>query len=138
MMHQEMTIVKCLLNPFVRIAGVTSLALGLAAIVVGGVVAGIAGIRFDGLLDMHFAVSVPLWLPILEGLLNWAVISALFMLAALLFAVAAFRLIDIAGTQAWRAAANSAAAICLASGSWLLADLSFAPPSSALALLTPA
>ncbi len=137
MMHQEMTIAKWLFNPFIRIAGVTSLALGLAVIVVGGAVAGIAGIRFNGLLDMLFAVSVPLWLPIVEGLLNWAVISALFMLAALLFGGGGVRLVDIAGTQALaRAPLIPAAAICLAPPVRAsLADLSFAPPSSVLALL---
>ena len=137
MMHQEMTIAKWLFNPFIRIAGVTSLALGLAVIVVGGAVAGIAEIRFDGLLDMHFAVSVPLWLPIVEGLLNWAVISALFMLAALLFGGGGVRLVDIAGTQALaRAPLIPAAAICLAPPVRAsFADWSSAPPSLDLALL---
>ena len=137
MMHQEMTIAKWLFNPFVRIAGVTSLALGLAVIVVGGAVAGIAEIRFNGLLDMQFAVSVPLWLPIVEGLLNWAVISALFMLAALLFGGGGVRLVDIAGTQALaRAPLIPAAAICLAPPVHAsFADWSSAPSSSDLTLL---
>ena len=100
-MQQEMTIVHWLFNPFVRIAGTTSLVFGLGAIVLGGLVAAAVGIRFDGLLDMHFVGPVPLWLPVLEGVLNWIVISLLIAGVARAFGGASgVRLIDIAGTQA--------------------------------------
>ena len=100
-MQQAMTIVHWLFNPFVRIAGTTSLAVGLGAIVLGGLVAAAVGIRFDGLLDMHFVGLVPLWLPVLEGVLNWIVISLLIAGVARVFGGASgVRLIDIAGTQA--------------------------------------
>lgn len=61
MIQEEMTPTRWLFNPFVRVAGTTSLAGGLAAIGVGGLAAATAGIRFDGLLDMHFVHSVPVW-----------------------------------------------------------------------------
>lgn len=114
MMQQEMTIVRWLFNPFIRIAGTASLVAGLAAIGAGGFVAATAGIRFDGLLDMHFATSVPVWLPVLEGLLNWIVFSVLCVLIARLFGGGmGARLVDIAGTQAMaRAPLVPAAAIC--------------------------
>ena len=101
MMQQEMTLARWLFNPFIRIAGTTSLVVGLVAILLGGLAAAVTGIRFDGLLDMHFVGSVPVWSPILEGLLNWIVIFVLFALVARLFGGGSgARLIDIAGTQA--------------------------------------
>ena len=60
MMQQEMTLTRWLFNPFVRIAGTTSLVVGLGAIGLGGLVAAAVGIRFDGLVDMHFVGSVSL------------------------------------------------------------------------------
>ena len=100
-MQQKMTIVRWLFNPFVRIAGTTALAVGLGAIVLGGLVAGAVGIRFDGLIDIHFVGPVPLWLPVLEGMLNWIVISVLIAGVARVFGGAGgVRLIDVAGTQA--------------------------------------
>ena len=114
MMQEKMTLARWLFNPFVRIAGTTSLIGGLVAIGVGGLAAAAAGIRFDGLLDMHFVQSVPIWLPILEGLLNWITISVLFVLVVQFFGGRhRVRLVDIAGTQALaRAPLVPAAAVC--------------------------
>lgn len=101
MIQERMTFACWLFNPFIRIAGTTSLIAGLFAIIAGGLAAAAAGIRFDGLLDMHFVQSVPVWLPILEGLLNWITISFLLALSVQLFGNgSSVRLIDIAGTQA--------------------------------------
>ena len=98
--HQEMTIGRWLFNPFIRIAGARSLIIGLAGIVVAGLAAAGAGIRFDGLLDVHAGNEVALWVPVVEGLVNWAVFTLLLMGVALLFSKSAVRPIDVAGTQA--------------------------------------
>lgn len=115
MMQEKMTPARWLFNPFVRIAGATSLVGGLVVIGIGGLAAAAAGIRFDGLLDMHSVHSVPVWLPILEGLLNWITISLLFVLIAQFFGGSRrVRLIDITGTQALaRAPLLPAAAVCM-------------------------
>ena len=99
-MQQEMTIGRWMFNPFVRIAGPRSLVFGLAGIVAAGLAAAGAGIRFDGLLDVHAGNEVALWMPVVEGLVNWAVFTLLLMVVALLFSKSAVRLIDVAGTQA--------------------------------------
>lgn len=99
-MQQEMTIGRWLFNPFVRIAGARSLIVGLAGIVVAGLAAAGAGIRFDGLLDVHAGNEVALWMPVVEGLVNWAVFTLLLVVVALLFSKSAVRLVDVAGTQA--------------------------------------
>ena len=114
MSQQEMTLARWLFNPFVRIGGWTSLAAGLAGIVAAGLAAAAAGIRFDGLLDLHFVGSVPTYLPIAEGLINWIAIVAVSALIARLFGGGSnVRLLDVAGTLALaRAPLVLAALIC--------------------------
>ena len=114
MAQQEMTLARWLFNPFVRIGGWTSLAAGLAGIVAAGFVAAAAGIRFDGLLDLHFVGSVPTYLPIAEGLINWIAIVAVSALIARLFGGGSnVRLLDVAGTLALaRAPLVLAALLC--------------------------
>lgn len=112
--QQEMTLARWLFNPFVRIGGWTSLAAGLAGIVAAGLAAAAAGIRFDGLLDLHFVGSVPTYLPTAEGLINWIAIVAVSALIARLFGGGSnVRLLDVAGTLALaRAPLVLAALIC--------------------------
>ena len=101
MLQQEMTLARWLFNPFVRVAGWAALAAGLAGIVAAGLAAAAAGVRFDGLLDMHFVGNVPTYLPIVEGLINWIAIVAVSVLIARLFGGGrAVRLLDVAGTLA--------------------------------------
>ncbi len=112
-MQQEMTTGRWMFNPFVRIAGIRSLVIGLAGIVAAGLVAAGAGIRFDGLLDVHAGNEVALWVPVVEGMVNWVVFTLLLMVVALLFSKSAVRLVDIAGTQAMaRIPLLPVAAIC--------------------------
>lgn len=99
-MQQEMTISRWMFNPFIRIAGMPALTIGIVLIVASGLVASAGGIHFDGLLDVHAGRTVLLWVPVAEGLVNWIVITALLTPAALLFGRSAVRLVDIAGTQA--------------------------------------
>ena len=97
---REMTLARWLFNPFVRIGGERALAIGLTGIVVSGLVAAAAGVHFDGLLDFHPGHDVSLWVPVVEGLVNWSVFSALLALASFLVAPRTVRVVDIAGTQA--------------------------------------
>ena len=99
-LQQEMTVVRWLFNPFVRIGGEHALAIGLSVIAVSGLVAAAGGVHFDGLLDFHPGYSVSFWVPVVEGLVNWSVISALLVLVSLFIAPRTVRVVDIAGTQA--------------------------------------
>ena len=65
-----------------------------------GLVAAAGGVHFDGLLDFHPGYSVSFWVPVVEGLVNWSVISALLVLVSLFIAPRTVRVVDIAGTQA--------------------------------------
>jgi len=97
---REMTVARWLFNPFVRIAGEQALAIGLIVIVASGLVAAAAGVHFDGLLDFHPGYRVSFWVPTVEGLLNWSVITVLLVGVSFLVAPWTVRLVDIAGTQA--------------------------------------
>ena len=97
---REMSVARWLFNPFVRIGGEQALAIGLAVIVVSGLVAAAGGAHFDRLLGFRAGFSVSWWVPVVEGLVNWSVISVLLVLVSLLVAPRTVRLVDIAGTQA--------------------------------------
>ena len=114
---RELTVAQWLFNPFVRIAGGQALAVGLAVIVVSALAASAGGVRFDGLLDFHLGSGVSFRVAVIEGLVNWSVITVLLWLVSLLVAPRTVRLVDIAGTQA------------LARWPLLLAALACMPPA---------
>ena len=97
---REMSVARWLFNPFVRIGGEQALAIGLGVIVVSGLVAAAGGVHFGGLLEIRPGFSVSWWVPVVEGLVNWSVISLLLVLISFLVAPRTVRLVDIAGTQA--------------------------------------
>ena len=97
---REMSVARWLFNPFVRIGGEQALAIGLSVIVVSGLVAAAGDVHFGGLLSARAGYSVSWWVPVVEGLVNWSVISVLLVLVSLLVAPRTVRLVDIAGTQA--------------------------------------
>ena len=97
---REMSVARWLFNPFVRIGGEQALAIGLGVIVVSGLVAAAGGVHFDRLLGFRAGYSVSWWVPVVEGLVNWSVISMLLVPVSLLVAPRTVRLVDIAGTQA--------------------------------------
>ena len=97
---REMTVLQWLFNPYRRIAGGQALAIGLTAIAASGLAAAAGGVHFDGLLDFHPGYSVSFWVPIVEGLVNWSVITVLLVLVSFLVAPRTVRVVDIAGTQA--------------------------------------
>ena len=56
--------------------------------------------HLDGLLDFHPGYAVPLWVPVVEGLVNWSVFALPVWFVALLITGRTVRLVDVAGTQA--------------------------------------
>lgn len=97
---REMTVARWLFNPFVRIGGERALTIGLTGIVLSGLVAAAGEVHFGGLLRLSTGFSVPSWVPVVEGLVIWSVMSALFILVSLLIAPRTVRVVDTAGTQA--------------------------------------
>ncbi|MYE44878.1 MAG: hypothetical protein F4X79_12735 [Acidobacteria bacterium] len=97
---RKMGIARWLFNPFVRVGGEQALLIGTAVIVVTGLLAAAGETHFGGLLRLTIGSSVPLWVPVVEGLVIWVVMSVLFVLISLLVAPRSVRPLDIAGTQA--------------------------------------
>ena len=97
---RKMGIARWLFNPFLRIGGEQALVIGTAVIVLTGLLAAAGETHFGGLLRLSIGSSVPLWVPVVEGLVIWAVMSAFFVVVSLLVAPRSVRLVDIAGTQA--------------------------------------
>ena len=92
---------QILFQPFVRIAGVESLLLGLAAILLAGWVGSWSGLHFDGVLDVHVGTKAPpLWLFLAEGMIDWLSLALILYVAGKLLSRTAFRAIDLFGTQA--------------------------------------
>ena len=90
-----------LFQPFVRIAGLESLLLGLAAVLLAGWVGSWSGVHFDGVLDVHVGTKAPpLWLFLAEGIIDWLTLGIILYAAGKLLSRTAFRAIDLFGTQA--------------------------------------
>ncbi len=89
-----------LFQPFRYVAGGTALALGLAAIVVTGLVGAVSATHLDGVLDLHTGRPAPWWVFPLEGVIDWLALALLLLLLGKLVTRTAFRARDLLGTQA--------------------------------------
>jgi hypothetical protein len=94
------TLVTSLFNPFVRVAGATSLYLGIGIILLSCWLGSMNGLHFDGVLDTHVGRKVPLWIFMAEGLIDWLSLALVLLAAGRLVSKTAFRTIDLIGTQA--------------------------------------
>lgn len=103
-----------LFDPFTYVAGARSLAIGLAAILLAGLIASLSNSHFDGVLDFHTGAPAPLPLVFLEGIANWLALTVVLLILGKLVSRTAFRAIDLLGTQAmarWPTAIASIAAL---------------------------
>ncbi|UCC68889.1 MAG: hypothetical protein JSV79_02895 [Armatimonadota bacterium] len=90
-----------LFTPFRYVAGGTSLALGLGAIVVAGLLGALSKTHFDGVLDVHTGRPSPtIWLYPAEGLIDWAALAVVLFVVGKVVSRTAFRAVDLFGTQA--------------------------------------
>jgi len=89
-----------LFNPFVYIAGAQALGLGLGAILLAGLIGSLSNTHFDGVLDTHTGLHVPLWVFLAEGLADWLCLSLVLLIFGKIISNTAFRTIDLLGTQA--------------------------------------
>ena len=89
-----------LFKPFVFVAGAQALLLGLAAILLAGLIASFGLFHFDGVLDFHGPAERPLWTFLTEGIIDWLCAAIVLLVVGRLTSRTPFRTIDLLGTQA--------------------------------------
>jgi hypothetical protein len=89
-----------LFNPFVYIAGAQALFLGWAAILAAGLLGAMRHTHFDGVLDVHSGATVPLWVFLSEGMIDWLCLAGVLLIIGRIASKTSFRSIDVLGTQA--------------------------------------
>lgn len=99
-MNNETKTVTLLFNPFVYIAGAKALWWGLGAILLAGLIGSLSNTHFDGVLDTHTGAHAPLWVFLVEGIINWLCLSIILLGLGRIISRTAFRTIDLLGTQA--------------------------------------
>jgi len=89
-----------LFNPFVYVAGLKALLLGIASILIAASISIFSGVHFDGAMDAHVGLSSGFRIYLLENLIDWAVTVIIFYLLGLVVSSSSIRFIDILGTFA--------------------------------------
>lgn len=92
--------IKKLINPFHYIAGFKSLLLGVIIILSTSIVGYLSNTHFPDVISIKTSPHFPVYYFIIQGLLNWIVVSTIFYIASLLFSKSSVRIIDLFGTQA--------------------------------------
>jgi hypothetical protein len=99
-MNQDRKLVTLFFNPFVYIAGVEALLIGMAVILLAGYVGSLSHTHFDGVLDMHTGAHAHLAVFLLEGVADWLCLGLVLLVMGRIVSKTSFRTIDILGTQA--------------------------------------
>ena len=89
-----------LFNPFFYIAGSKALFIGVAAILLAGLVGSLSNTHFDGVLDTHTGAHAPPWFFLSEGIVDWVCLSVVLLIFGKVISKTPFRTIDVLGTQA--------------------------------------
>ena len=89
-----------LFDPFTYVAGGRALALGLAAMLLAGLIGSFSYTHFDGVLDLHTGRPAATWVFLSEGLINWLSLAVVLFVFGKLASKSAFRARDLFGTQA--------------------------------------
>lgn len=89
-----------LYNPFIKIAGTSSLLWGLLILLITVFLGGLNNVHYDGVIDIHAGMPAPLTFFILESIVSWLLFSVFLLIAAKVLSQSKVRGIDIFGTQA--------------------------------------
>lgn len=89
-----------LFNPSYYLAGGASLLIGIAVLLLSGLVGWLAHTHFDGVLDIHTGREAPLWIHLGEGLVDWVAMGLLLYIAGRVLSASKVRAVDVFGTQA--------------------------------------
>ena len=87
-------------NPFIKIAGIKALLIGLVFIAATIVLGYYSKTRIDGIFDIHNVKDITIWISLSDSILSWLSSCIIFYLVAISFSSSKVRLIDISGTLA--------------------------------------
>lgn len=90
---------KLLLNPFAKIAGLPSLLLGIAGVLIAGYISYYSGTYFDGIFNAHVVNNGSLINHLLWPFISVAIVALWFLIWALILRKSQWRAIDVVGTQ---------------------------------------
>ena len=88
-------------NPFTKIAGLQALAIGLAGMIVAGVIGFYSHTHFDGVLNIHSGLESTIFIHLLWPFVDVLFLGIWFSVFGLILSSSKVRLIDIFGTQAF-------------------------------------
>ncbi len=92
--------IQKLFKPFVYIAGLKSLLIGLLIILATSIVGYLSNTHFPDIISVKIGFTSSVWYLVVQSLLNWLSISILLYLAAIILSKSSVRMLDIFGTQA--------------------------------------
>ncbi len=98
--NPKRTLAQWLFNPFQFIAGSNALLLGVLIMLATAYIGSWTNTHFDGVLDVHNGLVVPLWVFFVEVIIDWLCISVVLFIIAFFVSRSSFRAIDVFGTQA--------------------------------------
>lgn len=91
---------KWLFHPFTYFAGTKALISGLLIVLLTALLASLNNVHFDGVLDMHIGLTAPAWIYLAEAIINWLILTFVFLATGKLLGSRGARIIDVAGTVA--------------------------------------
>jgi len=92
--------IKKLINPYKYLAGLKSLILGIAIILATSIIGYFSNTQFPDIISVKTCPDFSISYFILQGLLNWFILSTMFYIASMIISKSKVRPIDIYGTQA--------------------------------------
>lgn len=99
--RRQPSVSMALFNPFHYLAGGSALGLGLLVIVLAGLIGSLSKTHFDGVLDFHTGRAGPVWLFVVEGIVDWFSMGMVLYVLGLFFSRSRkLRAVDVFGTQA--------------------------------------
>ena len=93
-------LIQWLFNPFRFVAGYKTLLLGLGIMFISAFIGSLGNTHFDGVLDVHTGLELPLWCFFAEGIIDWLSIAIPLFFFGLIVSNSSFRMVDVFGTQA--------------------------------------
>ena len=97
---RRLSISTALFNPSYYLAGGSALGVGIAILLVTGLIGFFAHTHVDGVLDLHSGRPAPLWVHLGEGVVDWIALALPLYIAGRLLSASKVRAVDIFGTQA--------------------------------------